>query len=159
MARSSASGVAMRRREVITLLGGVAAAWPFAARAQQSDRVRRIGWLVGAADDAYSRALSQAFRQGLQQLGWIDGRNVQIDVRFGAGGFRSNPQICDGTGRAFAGRHSGFWRQCHTASASGKPARCRSSSLSSLTRSALATSKVCRDRAETRRVSCSSITA
>src|SRR5262245_38668240 len=123
MARSSASGVAMRRREVITLLGGVAAAWPFAARAQQSDRVRRIGWLVGAADDAYSRALSQAFRQGLQQLGWIDGRNVQIDVRFGAGGFRSNPQICDGTGRAFPGRHSGFWRQCHTASASGKPAR------------------------------------
>ena len=85
MARSSASGLAMRRREVITLLGGVAAAWPFAARAQQSDRVRRIGWLVGAADDAYSRALSQAFRQGLQQLGWIDGRNVQIDVRFGAG--------------------------------------------------------------------------
>src|SRR5215467_15490993 len=75
----------MRRREVITLLGGAAVAWPFAARAQHSDRVRRIGWLVGAADDAYSRALSQAFRQGLQQLGWIDGRNVQIDVRFGAG--------------------------------------------------------------------------
>jgi len=75
----------MRRREVITLLGGVAAAWPFAARAQQSDRVRRIGWLGGAADDAYSRGLLSAFRQGLQQLGWIDGRNVQIDVRFGAG--------------------------------------------------------------------------
>jgi putative ABC transport system substrate-binding protein len=75
----------MRRREVITLLGGVAAAWPFAALAQQSDRIRRVGWLFGAADDAYARALSQAFRQGLQQLGWIDGRNVQIDVRFGAG--------------------------------------------------------------------------
>jgi putative ABC transport system substrate-binding protein len=75
----------MRRREVITLLGGVAAVWPFAGRAQQSDRVRRIGWLVGAADDAYARALSEAFRQGLQQLGWVDGRNVQIDVRFGAG--------------------------------------------------------------------------
>src|SRR5262245_66118049 len=75
----------MRRREVITLLGGIAAAWPLIARAQQSDRVRRIGWLVGSADDANARALSEAFRQGLQQLGWIDGRNVQIDVRFGAG--------------------------------------------------------------------------
>jgi len=75
----------MRRREVITLLGGVAAAWPFIARAQQSDRVRRIGWLYGAADGANATALSEAFRQGLQQLGWIDGRNVQIDVRFGAG--------------------------------------------------------------------------
>ena len=76
----------MRRREVITLLGGVAAAWPFAALAQQSsDRVRRIGVLIGAADDADMRSMYEAFRQGLQQLGWIDGRNVQIDVRFGAG--------------------------------------------------------------------------
>jgi len=75
----------MRRREFIKFLGGAAVAWPFAARAQHSDRVRRIGWLVGSADDAYARALSEAFRQGLQQLGWIDGRNVQIDVRFGAG--------------------------------------------------------------------------
>jgi putative ABC transport system substrate-binding protein len=75
----------MQRRQFIRLLGGATAAWPFIARAQQSDRVRRIGWLVGSADDAYARALSEAFRQGLQQLGWIDGRNVQIDVRFGAG--------------------------------------------------------------------------
>ena len=75
----------MRRREVITLLGGVAATWPFTAWAQQSDRVRRIGYLVGAADDADMRSMYDAFRQGLQQLGWIDGRNVQIDVRFGAG--------------------------------------------------------------------------
>jgi ABC-type uncharacterized transport system substrate-binding protein len=74
----------MRRREIITLLGGVAAAWPFAALAQQSDRVRRIGFLIGA-DDANSRAMYEAFRQGLQQLGWIDGRNVRIDARFGAG--------------------------------------------------------------------------
>jgi len=75
----------MRRREVITLLGGVVAAWPFAALTQQSDRVRRIGLLIGAAEDADMRAMYEAFRQGLQQLGWIDGRNVQIDVRFGAG--------------------------------------------------------------------------
>jgi putative tryptophan/tyrosine transport system substrate-binding protein len=74
----------MRRREVITLLGG-AAAWPLAARAQQSDRVRRIGLLLGAADDADMRAMHEAFRQGLQQLGWIDGRNVRIDARFGGG--------------------------------------------------------------------------
>jgi len=75
----------MRRREVITLLGGVVAAWPFAALTQQSDRVGRIALLIGAAEDADMRAMYEAFRQGLQQLGWIDGRNVQIDVRFGAG--------------------------------------------------------------------------
>jgi putative ABC transport system substrate-binding protein len=75
----------MRRREVITLLGGVAVAWPFAALAQQSDRVRRIGFLIGAADDPDMRSMYEAFRQGLQQLGWIDGRNVQIDARFGEG--------------------------------------------------------------------------
>ena len=74
----------MRRREVITLLGSVAATWPLAARAQQSDRVRRIGVLTGVADDANSRAMYEAFRQGLQPLGWIDGRNVRIDARFGA---------------------------------------------------------------------------
>jgi putative ABC transport system substrate-binding protein len=76
----------MRRREFITLVGGaVAAVWPFAARAQQSDRVRRIGILVAAADNAQLRAMYEAFRQGLQQLGWIDGRNVRIDARFGGG--------------------------------------------------------------------------
>src|SRR5262245_2878780 len=72
-------GMAMRRREVITLLGGVAAAWPFAARPQPADRVRRIGFLIGTPEDALSRAMYQ----GLQQLGWIDGRNVRIDARFG----------------------------------------------------------------------------
>src|SRR5215510_5651459 len=85
MARSSASKVAMRRREVITLLGGAAAAWPLAALAQQSDRVRRVGFLLGAADDADMRSMYEAFRQGLQQLGWIEGRNVRIDARFAGG--------------------------------------------------------------------------
>jgi putative ABC transport system substrate-binding protein len=76
----------MRRREFITLVGGAVAAWPLAALAQQSDRTRRIGFLIGlSADDANSRALYEAFRQGLEQLGWIDGRNVRIDARFGAG--------------------------------------------------------------------------
>jgi len=75
----------MRRREILTLLGVGVAAWPFAALAQQSDRMRRIGFLTGGADDTNSRAMYEAFRQGLQQLGWIDGRNVRIDARFGAG--------------------------------------------------------------------------
>ena len=75
----------MRRREFITLIGGAAAGWPLSALAQQSNRVRRVCWLIGAADDADMRSLYEAFRQGLQQLGWIDGRNVQIDARFGEG--------------------------------------------------------------------------
>src|SRR6267154_4316910 len=75
----------MERRAFIALLGG-AAAWPLAARAQQSDRVRRIGALMNlAADDPEGQARLAAFLQGLQQLGWIDGRNVRIDSRWGAG--------------------------------------------------------------------------
>jgi putative ABC transport system substrate-binding protein len=69
----------MRRREFITVLGGAAAAWPLAARAQQAERARRIGSTgTGRSDIA-------AFQQALQQLGWIDGRNVRIDYRFGLG--------------------------------------------------------------------------
>jgi putative ABC transport system substrate-binding protein len=75
----------MRRREFITLLGGVAAAWPFAAAAQQRERMRRIGVLIGAAEtDLESQARIVAFKQGLQALGWTDGRNVHIDYRFGS---------------------------------------------------------------------------
>ena len=63
----------MKRREFITLLGGAAAAWPLAARAQQSERVRRIGVLLpAAADDAEFQTWVGAFLQGLAQLGWID---------------------------------------------------------------------------------------
>jgi putative ABC transport system substrate-binding protein len=76
----------MRRREFITLLCGAAAAWPLAARAQQPERVRRIGVLMNlASDDAEGQARLAAFHQGLQQLGWTVGRNVQIDYRWGAG--------------------------------------------------------------------------
>jgi putative tryptophan/tyrosine transport system substrate-binding protein len=72
----------MKRREFITLLGGTAAAWPFAARAQQDVRMRRIGVLMPlTADDADERALMPVFLRGLEQLGWIDGRNVRIDYR------------------------------------------------------------------------------
>jgi putative ABC transport system substrate-binding protein len=76
----------MRRREFITLVGGAAAAWPLAARAQQGERMRRIGVLTTlAADDPVSRSRAAAFAQGLQELGWTDGRNVRIDYRWAAG--------------------------------------------------------------------------
>src|SRR5258708_10434619 len=75
----------MRRREFMTLVGGVAA-WPLAARAQQSERKRRVGVLMGlAADDPEAQDRIAAFEQGLQQLGWTDGGNLQIDYRRGAG--------------------------------------------------------------------------
>jgi ABC-type uncharacterized transport system substrate-binding protein len=74
-----------RRREFITLLGG-AVVWPVAARAQQRELMRRIGILLNlASDDAEGQARLAAFHQGLQQLGWTVGRNVQIDYRWGAG--------------------------------------------------------------------------
>src|SRR5216684_896175 len=77
------SGGSMRRREFIMLLGGSVAALPLVARAQQPDRMRHIGVLMGtAADDSESQARTAAFAQGLAQLGWADGRNVQIDTRW-----------------------------------------------------------------------------
>src|SRR5262249_34566923 len=76
----------IKRREFISLLGGAAAAWPLAARAQQSERMRRIGVLTDQAEnDPEGQARIAAFLQGLAQLGWTDGRNVRIDTRWGAG--------------------------------------------------------------------------
>jgi ABC-type uncharacterized transport system substrate-binding protein len=76
----------MRRREVIALLGGAAAAWPLAARAQQPDRMRRIGVFSALhADDPEWQARLAAFHQGLQELGWIVGRNIRIEYRLGPG--------------------------------------------------------------------------
>ena len=73
----------MRRREFITLLGGAAAAWPLAARAQQPSGVRRIGVLITlAADDPEAQARIGAFLQGMQEFGWTLGRNVRIDYRW-----------------------------------------------------------------------------
>ena len=74
----------MQRRDFITLLGGAVAAWPLAAQAQQPEQMRRIGILMNrAANDAEGQARLAVFRQALQQLGWSEWRNVQIDIRWG----------------------------------------------------------------------------
>ena len=74
----------MRRRQFITLLGG-ATAWPLVARAQQPERIRRIGVLFAVTEDnSEGQARLAAFQQALQQLGWTDGRNIRIDYRWGA---------------------------------------------------------------------------
>src|SRR5262245_39130469 len=74
----------IRRRKFITLLGG-AAAWPLLARAQQPDRMRRVGVLMGISDDAEGQARIAVFRQALAALGWTEGRNVQFIYRWSAG--------------------------------------------------------------------------
>ena len=76
----------MRRRNFIALLGSAAVVWPLPARAQQGERVRRIGVLMNlAADDPEAQARLAVFHQGLQEAGWSVGRNLQIDIRWGAG--------------------------------------------------------------------------
>jgi putative tryptophan/tyrosine transport system substrate-binding protein len=74
----------MRRREFIGLVGGAAATWPLAARAQQGERLRRIGVLMDANETALQAYLT-AFVQGLRNLGWIEGQNLRIEVRWNAG--------------------------------------------------------------------------
>jgi putative tryptophan/tyrosine transport system substrate-binding protein len=76
----------MRRREFITLVGGAAAVWPSAARAQRPEKIRRIGVLMAPTeDDPEGRAQLSGFTQGLAALGWIDSRNLQMEVRWGGG--------------------------------------------------------------------------
>ena len=76
----------MMRREFIALLGGAAAAWPLAARAQQAERMRRIGVLMTLGEnDPLAQARLTAFTQSLEQFGWGVGRNVKIDYRYGGG--------------------------------------------------------------------------
>jgi putative tryptophan/tyrosine transport system substrate-binding protein len=71
----------VKRREFITLLGSGAAVWPFRAHGQ-GERRRRVGVLIGIADDAQGQARLAAFRNGMQELGWTEGRSVDFDIRF-----------------------------------------------------------------------------
>jgi putative tryptophan/tyrosine transport system substrate-binding protein len=88
--------IAMRRRQFIMLAGGAAATWPLGADAQQSERKRRVGVLMGlAADDAEAQDRIAAFEQGLQQSGWTKGHNLQIDYRRGAGDTNSTRRYAD----------------------------------------------------------------
>src|SRR5215470_3541388 len=75
----------MRRRDFIKGMAGSAIAWPLTAHAQQPDRVRRVGVLMGIADDFEGQARIAVFRQALQALGWTEGRNVQLIYRWSAG--------------------------------------------------------------------------
>src|SRR5262245_2811425 len=72
----------MRRREFVALLSIAASAWPLVARAQQGGQVRRIGVLMSFDEAADTGARIAAFRQGLERLGWSEGRNVRIDIRY-----------------------------------------------------------------------------
>ena len=90
----------MNRRDMIALLGG-AAAWPVAARAQQGGRVRRIGVLMGGAENNVASQGLAAFQVALRKLGWIEGRNVEFDVRWaGANGERRQAYAAEIVGRA-----------------------------------------------------------
>src|SRR5215831_16817047 len=86
----------IERRKFLATLGGAAVAWPLAARAQLTERVRRIGLLMGVADDREGQARVTALKQGLQELGWTDGRNIQIETRFaGADADRSRTHAAE----------------------------------------------------------------
>jgi putative ABC transport system substrate-binding protein len=94
----------MRRRDFITLVAGGALAWPLIARTQPSERMRRVGVLLGIGEDTEGQLRVTAFRQQMRELGWIEGKNIQFDVRWGAGDadrvqahademVRSNPDV------------------------------------------------------------------
>jgi putative ABC transport system substrate-binding protein len=75
-----------KRREIITLLGGAAMAWPLRALAQQPAGIRRVGVLLNLSeDDLEAQRLLTKFREGLAQLGWVDGRNLRMDYRWASG--------------------------------------------------------------------------
>ena len=145
----------MRRREFITLLGGAAAAWPLAARAQQPERMRRIGVLMGYAEsDRKDRPMVAAFREGLQKLGWTEGRNIRIDTRWATpDDAESTTAIREGTRRAAA--RPAFFRKAHPPRrlCCNKRAPSRSFSRPFPIRSAAASSRAFRGRAATSLVS------
>jgi putative ABC transport system substrate-binding protein len=84
----------VKRREFITLLGGAAVAWPFAMRAQQAERIWRIGWLTTGDPASYRFSLA-AFRDGLRALGYVEGRNVTIEYKWAEGDPARLPNLAD----------------------------------------------------------------
>jgi hypothetical protein len=95
----------MRRRDFIRIVGS-AAAWPLGAHAQQPEGIRRIGVLMNFAEnDPAAQARLTAFLQAPQQLGWTNGRNVRIDIRWSAGDPETQSQIRGGASRTHARRH------------------------------------------------------
>ena len=139
----------MRRREFITLVSGAAASWPLVAHAQQPNRLRRIGVLNSLAEtDLDAQAWDAAFRKRFDELGWVDGRNIHIDYRWGAG---SVERV-----QLFAKELVRLNPDVFLSVTTQQPARyCRRPTLSRLClrscpiRSAAASSKVSRIRAET----------
>jgi putative tryptophan/tyrosine transport system substrate-binding protein len=115
----------MQRREFITLFGGAAAAsWPFVARAQQGERIRRVGVLLNTAADHRDRQADvAAFVHALQQLGWTEGRNVQVDIRWSGGQAREIRRNADELIALASGRCRRN-RQCgHGSGVAGDPYR------------------------------------
>ena len=86
-------GADMKRRKFIALLGSVTAAWPVAARAQQFGRVRQIVIWMGRGNDAEGLRQATAFREGLQALGWADGRNIRADYRWVTCPLQTEPRV------------------------------------------------------------------
>src|SRR5262249_33065071 len=139
----------IRRRAFITLLGSTVAAWPLAARAQQGERMRRIGVCMNlAADDPEGQARLTAFAQGLQQLGWTDGRNARIEYRWAVGDAerirkQAEELVTLAPDVILASGVPVVWRCCR------RPAACRSCSRRSSIPSARGWSPVWRGPAET----------
>ena len=149
----------MKRREFITLLGG-AAVWPLAARAQQGERMRRIGVLAGGAIEsaADTQERNAAFAQTLQQLGWTNGDNVRIDYRYGLGNAANVRKyaaelVSLAPDVSWLRMHQ-YWRRCCR-----RRARCRSYSWLSSTLSVPALLRAWRSRAATPPASSSLSTA
>ena len=97
----------MKRREFISLLGGAAAAWPLPARAQQGEQIRRIGVLMGIANDAEGQARMAAFRQGLHERGWTEGPQRPFRLSVGCRQPRQHPRRCDAADRSGIPCHAG----------------------------------------------------